>query len=92
MSDPHFSLGILFNMDHRLLEGRGADGLVQISGQIPMQSAEAESQPLSLYMAMFSSTESKRGRSETAEQINSGKTPDKRLLRLKMMQVLDCKK
>lgn len=42
MSDPHFSLGILFNTDHRLLEGRGADGLVQISGQIPMQSAEAD--------------------------------------------------
>lgn len=31
--DPHFSPGILFNMDHRLLEGRRADGLVQISGK-----------------------------------------------------------
>lgn len=33
VSNPRFSLGILFNMDHRLLEGRSADGLVQISGK-----------------------------------------------------------
>lgn len=33
---------VLFNIDHRLLEGRRADGLVQISGQIPVQSAEAD--------------------------------------------------
>lgn len=93
MSDPHFSLGILFNMDHRLLGGRGTDHLVQISGRIPMQSAEADINcSHSLYMAMCSSTESKRGRSETAEQINSGKTPDKCLLSLKMMHVFDCKK
>lgn len=43
-------------------------------------------------MAMCSSTESKRGRSEIAEQINSGKTPDKHVLSLKMMHVLYCKK
>lgn len=41
VSDPLFPIGILSNMAHVLLEGRAADGLVQISGQIPMQLAEA---------------------------------------------------
>lgn len=82
-------------MAHMLLEGRGADGLVEISRQIPMQPAEADMNcSHCLCTWQCTSTASKGARAEIAGQINSGKTPDKRLLSLESENVhlLDCKK
>lgn len=77
-SDSHFPIRVLFNMAYMLLEGRGANSLVEISRQIPMQLAEADmNRSHCLCTWQCTSTASKGARAETAGQINSGKTPDK---------------